>query len=108
VLLPNRAVATSPTICFGTLTPGVKFVARSPSGNGKVRVQIRTRGLLGLLSVIDGGKIQLGKDWAPTPVMGTLGSQLSMLLNSKSIQIVFTAEGDVQFDDIYVDPFLQK
>jgi hypothetical protein len=108
LLLPNGARAVSPGICFGTLTPGVRFFAKSPSGSGTVHVRLITRSLLGVLSILDGGTVRVGGSWAPVDKVDTLGSQLAVLAGTKSIQVELVASGDVQVDDLYVDPFFQE
>lgn len=108
LLLPSGATATSPAVCFGLLNPGLRLLAVSPSGSGSLHVQLVARGLLGVLSVIDGGTIQVGSTWAPTQVLSTLGSQLDVPVGTKTIQIVLTSSGDVQVDDLYIDPWMDK
>ncbi len=108
LLLPSGASATSPAICFGLLNPGLKFLAVAPSGSGTLHVQLVARGLLGVLAVIDGGTVQVGPTWAPTEDFSTLGSQLNVPVGTKTIQVVLTSSGDVQVDDLYIDPFMSK
>jgi hypothetical protein len=109
LLLPSGATATSPPLCFGVLDPGLRFLAVAPSGSGTLHVQLVARGVLGVLAVIDGGTIQVGPTWAPTEVFSTLGSQLNVPLGTKTIQVVLTStSGDVQVDDLYIDPWLIK
>jgi hypothetical protein len=110
LLIPNGGVATSPALCFGSNTPGVRFVATSPSGSATIRVRIIARGLVGVLSILDGGTIHVGPSWAPTTAFSTTFSQLnSVLLGAKSIQVVISvSDGSAQVDDVYVDPFQQR
>jgi hypothetical protein len=109
LLLPSGATATSPALCFGLLDPGLRFLAVAPSGSGTLHVQLVAQGLLGVLAVIDGGTIQVGSSWAPTEVFSTLGSQLNVPLGTKTIQVVLTStSGDVQVDDLYIDPWMDK
>jgi hypothetical protein len=109
LLLPNGASATSGQLCFGLLNPGIRFFAMSPTGSGTVRVQVVAYGLLGVLSVLDGGTVSAGKTWTPTPKLGTTLSQLNTLLGAKTIAIKLTAvSGSVEVDDLYIDPFLAR
>ena len=103
--IPNGATATSPSLCFGLLTPGIKMFA---SGPGTLHVQVIAHGLLGGLSVLDGGTVAVGPGWNPTTDFGTLLGQLNAPVGTKSIQIQLTATGNVQIDDIYIDPFLSR
>jgi hypothetical protein len=107
--IPDGASATSPSLCFGLLTPNVRFFAVS-TGNGPATIHVRiiARGLLGVLSVIDGGTTTVGTSWAPTQAFATLGSQLNSLVGAKSIQVQITTTGSVKIDDIYIDPFCSK
>ena len=108
LLLPNGGVAASPWLCFGSNTPGIRFMAMSPSGSGSVHVRLVARGLLGLLAILDGGTVEVGPSWAPTIDFGTTFSQLnSALLGANAIQVVISASGNVQLDDLYIDPFTQ-
>ncbi|MBV8080763.1 MAG: hypothetical protein JO186_10370 [Actinobacteria bacterium] len=103
--LANGAFAASPWVCFGSNTPHIRFMA---SGSGSIHVRLIARGLLGELAILDGGTIQVGPSWAPTPDLGTTFSQLnSALLGANAIQVVLTATGNVQVDDLYIDPFTQ-
>jgi hypothetical protein len=63
-------------------------------------------GLLGVLSVLDGGTATVGTSWAPTPVFSTTFSQLNVPVGTKTIQLQITSTGNVQIDDIYIDPFV--
>ncbi len=106
LLLPSGASATSPALCFGLLYPGVRFFATSTSGPATIRVQVIAHGLLGALSVLDGGTATVGPGWAPTPVFSTTFSQLNVPVGTKSVQLQITTMGSVQIDDIYIDPFV--
>lgn len=105
--MPSGSRATSPSACFGTLNPGARFMARSLSGSGSIHVRLMTRSLLGVLSVLDGGNVPVGSKWGAVDKVGTLWSQLAVLAGTKSVQIELTANGDVQVDDLYIDPFWQ-
>lgn len=106
LLIPGGASATSPSLCFGLLYPGVRFFAMSPSGTATIHVRVIATGLLGALSVLDGGTATVGPNWSPTPTFATTLSQLDIPVGTKSIQLQITATGAVQIDDIYIDPFV--
>jgi hypothetical protein len=106
LLIPSGATATSPELCFGLLTPGIRFFATAPSGPATIHVQVIATGLLGGLSFLDGGTVTVGSGWAPTSVFSTLLSQLNVPVGTKSIQLRITSTGPVQIDDIYIDPFI--
>jgi hypothetical protein len=108
LLLPSGSKATSSPQCFGLTVGGIRFFARSPSGTGSVHVRVFTKSLLSVLSILDGGTVTLGTNWAPSNRIGTLGSQLAILTGSKSVQIELTTKGDVQIDDVYIDPYFQE
>jgi hypothetical protein len=109
LLLPTGSTATSAQLCFGLLNPGIRFFAMSPTGAGTVKVQVIAYGLLGALTTLDGGTVNAGKTWAPSPKLSTTLSQLNSLVGAKSIAIKLTAvNGSVEVDDVYIDPFLAR
>jgi hypothetical protein len=105
LLIPDGGAATSPSLCFGLLYPGVRMMV---SGSGTLNVRVVSHGLLGSLSVLDGGTVAVHSGWAPTPVFSTALSQLDVPFGTKSIQIELSATGSVQVDDLYIDPFLSR
>jgi len=105
LLIPNGGTATSPALCFGLLYPGIRMMT---SGSGTLHVQVVAHGLLGALSVLDGGTVAVNGGWAPTQVISTTLSQLNIPVGTKSIQIVLSSTGNVQVDDLYIDPFLSR
>ncbi len=108
LLIPSGGTATSAPICFGLLTPGIRFFATSSSGPATIHVKVIATGLLGLLSVLDGGTATVGTGWAPTAVFSTTFSQLDIPVGTKSVQLQITSTGNVQIDDIYIDPFVSR
>ena len=62
--IPGGSSATSPMMCFSTGNWHFRFVAR---GNGAVRVTVRVRGLLGVISILDGGTVWMKSPWRPSP-----------------------------------------
>jgi hypothetical protein len=109
-LLPARSTAST-SVCAGTLYGAVRFFAVSADGQpARVHVRVLTRSLLGVLAVLDGGSFSVGTTWAPTPVIYSTFSGLATTVSaSKAMQIQITVDsGNVQIDDLYVDPLLTK
>lgn len=103
--LPDGSSALSSPVCIGLTRPTFRvFTSNSGAATSSLHVQVIYRGLLGVLSVLDGGTIVAGSAWAPTP-------QLLMLeapLGSTSVQLQFTpvgSGGNWRIDDLYIDPF---
>jgi hypothetical protein len=105
LLIPNGGTATSPALCFGALYPGIRMMV---AGSGTLHVQVVAHGLLGSLSILDGGTFAVNGGWAPSPLLSTLLSQIDTPVGTKSIQIVLSATGSVSVDDIYIDPFCSR
>jgi hypothetical protein len=107
LLLPRGSSATSPPVCMTILRPTMRFFAVSPDGAGSLRVEVVSRNLLGVLSVIDGGTVRAGSSWAPTPTMSLLGSNLSSLIFTTWVNFRFRpVDAAVRIDDVYVDPWV--
>jgi hypothetical protein len=108
LLLPRGSSATSPPVCMVLGRPKMRFFAMAPNGSGSVRVDVMSRNLLGILSVIDGGVVTAGSQWQPTPALSLLGSNLSSALWATWVQLRFRPVGDASLaiDDVYVDPWV--
>lgn len=101
--LREGASATSPAMCISLLSGKMRFVAKGDPG-AKVKVQIIYRGLLSsVLGILDGGTYSVNSSWSPSSEVGMLGGVLPLLTSSVSFR--FTAvNGDVNLDDVYLDP----
>jgi hypothetical protein len=97
--------ALSPKLCMGTTSTVTRFFVRSDNG-GRVRVQVVLRNLLGqVLGIVQVSDLSAGSSWSPGPGVLNLDSVLG-LLGVSSIQLKFTElSGNVQIDDVYVDPW---
>jgi len=96
-------------VCYGLTYPAVRFVVSGVNGPAVVHVRVVARNLLGVLSVLDGGRFTAASAWAPTPKLSTLFSALTAPLGTKSMQLQISVEsGTALVDDLYVDPFLSK
>jgi hypothetical protein len=108
VLLPRGSSATSPPVCMVLGRPKARLFAVAPGGSGSMRVDVLSRNLLGILSVIDGGVVTAGSRWAPTEPLSLLGSNLGSALWATWVQLRFRPIGDTSLaiDDVYVDPWV--
>jgi hypothetical protein len=101
--------SASISVCFGATYPAVRFFAAGQDGDAVVHVRVVARGLLGILSTLDGGTFRAGDAWKPSPKISTLLSALGSPLGAKTMTLQFTVEsGTAQIDDLFVDPFLMK
>jgi hypothetical protein len=100
--------ALSPKLCMGTTSTVTRFFVRSSDG-GRVRVQVVLKNLLGqVLGILQVSDLSAGARWSPGPAILNLDSLLG-LLGVSSIQLKFTTlAGNVQVDDIYVDPWASR
>jgi hypothetical protein len=106
--LPAGSSAYTPKLCIGTTSTVMRFFVKS-SDNGSVRVEVVLRGLLGqVLGIFQVSKLSPGASWQPGPGILNLDSLLG-LLGVSSVQLKFTTlSGNVQVDDIYVDPWASR
>ncbi len=101
--LPRGASALSPASCFAFGDVKMRMFVK---GTGKVRVNVVVGSLLGVLGILDGGTIQAGQTWQPSPQLSLLLSSVGGLLATDSIQVRVTAvDGDAMVDDVYIDPW---
>jgi hypothetical protein len=107
LVLPPGSTATTAPFCVSLNRPTIRFFARnSGSSASQLRVRVVFRGLLGVLGILDGGKISAGSSWSPSPVML---ATLNAPLGTTSAQFVFTplnATDAWRIDDFYVDPWV--
>jgi hypothetical protein len=108
LLLPRGSSATSPPVCMVLGRPKARLFAMAPAGSGSMRVDVMSRNLLGILSVIDGGVVSAGSRWQPTQPLSLLGSNLGSALWATWVQLRFRPIGDTSLaiDDVYVDPWV--
>jgi hypothetical protein len=108
LFLPPGSSATSPPVCMVLGRPKARLFAMAPAGSGSMRVDVLSRNLLGILSVIDGGVVNAGSRWQPTQPLSLLGSNLGSALWATWVQLRFRPIGDssLAIDDVYVDPWV--
>jgi hypothetical protein len=108
--LPAGGSALTPTTCFALGDWHVRFMLKNVgSSNGAVDVQVIVPSLLGgLLTILDGGTVQAGGTWTPSPRVQLLLSNVTSLLGTRAVAFRFTAVGRgaaYQLDDVYLDPW---
>jgi hypothetical protein len=104
--MPSGSSVTTPPMCFAAGDWKMRFFA---TGSGKVRVQVRVKSLLGLLSILDGGTFKSGSTWRPSPEIGLLVTNLGGILATDSVSFRLIArDGSVRLDDVYLDPFKSR
>jgi len=108
--LPAGASAVTPTTCFALADWHARFMLKNVgSSTGAVDVQVIVPSLLGgVLTVLDGGTVQAGGTWTPSPRVELLLSNVTSLLGTKAVAFRFTAVGRgaaYQLDDVYLDPW---
>jgi hypothetical protein len=102
--IPPGSSATSPWMCFSVGNWHLRFVGR---GSGTVRVTVRVRGLLGVISILDGGTVAMNSSWQPSRRVSLLLTNVGGLLTTKAISLrLTTVVGNAQIDDVYVDPWV--
>src|SRR5438046_1181684 len=79
------------------------------SAGASLRLQVVVpRRLGGLLTVLDGGTVQGGGSWAPSPRLELLLSNVTNLIGTRAVAFRFTPVGlgaAYQIDDVYLDPW---
>ena len=108
--LPAGGSAVTPTTCFALGDWHARFMLKNTgSSTGAVDVQVVVPSLVGgLLTVLDGGTVQAGGTWTPSPRVELLVSNLTSLVGTEAVAFRFTAVGRgaaYQLDDVYLDPW---
>lgn len=105
--LPAGSSAITPTMCFALGDWHLRFFARRTSTtSGTVKVDVVVKSLLGVLSVLDGGSISPTGQWAPSPQVRLLLSNVTSLLGTRAVAFRFRASGAAfRMDDVYLDPW---
>jgi hypothetical protein len=101
--IPAGATATSPAFCIDEVRPTFRFFGKAAQG---AAASLRAEALADRPSQYAAlGSVSGTTAWAPVAPMDT-GAK-SLLLDSKgtvAVRLRFTATGDWQIDDLYVDP----
>ena len=116
--LPAGSSATSPPMCIGLLSGGMRFfVQNAGAASSNMRVQVIYNGgagaLLGglgsTLRISDQKTFAAAASWQPSPNVPMTGGVLPLL--TQSVQFRFTplsTGGNWRIDDVYLDPLMHR
>ena len=116
--LPAGSSATSPPMCIGLLSGGMRFFLQNAGATASgLRVQVIYNGGVGALlggltstlKISDQGTEYGGKAWAPSDDIVMTGGLLPLL--TQSVQFRFTplsTGGNWRIDDVYLDPLMHR
>jgi hypothetical protein len=108
LLIPAGGSATTPPMCFAPGDWHMRFFAQSSSSSlSSMRVNVKVKSALGLLSILDGGTISDNGIWSPSPRLALLLTNVTGILavNSISFQFVPNDKASWRIDDVYLDPW---
>jgi hypothetical protein len=109
ILIPSGANAASPATCFGVLTPGIRLFARSDdAAPATLHVRVIATGLLWHALRPRWWHGNCRHELAADSGLRDHLSQLGVSVGTESIRIEFTTTGNVQIDDVYIDPFVSR
>ncbi len=107
--LPPGSSATTPPTCFAFADWHMRFFAvNTGSRYGKLEVDVIVKGLLGVVSILDGGTVSAGSQWSPSPQVSLLLTNVGGLLTTNTISLRFRPIGSnaaFRLDDVYLDPY---
>jgi hypothetical protein len=106
--IPAGGSATTPPMCFAPGDWHLRFFAQSSSSSfSSMRVNVKVKSALGLLSILDGGTVSANGTWAPSPRLGLLLTNVTSILavDSVSFQFVPNDRASWRIDDVYLDPW---
>jgi hypothetical protein len=104
--LPAGSSVTTPTMCFALGDWHLRFfIKKAAAGSGSIKVTVRVKTPLGVLSILDGGTVSANGYWTPSPRAGLLLSNVTSLLGTRAVSFQLRASGTAfQVDDVYLDP----
>jgi hypothetical protein len=106
--IPSGSSVTTPAMCFATGDWHMRFFAASSSKSfSSLQVRVRVKSLLGVLSILDGGKISTNSTWQPSPRLALLLTNLTGILSTDSVSFQFIPSDSASWriDDVYLDPW---
>lgn len=106
--IPAGGSATTPPMCFKAGDWHMRFFARSTSSSlSSMRVKVRVKSLLGVLSILDGGTVSANGTWSPSPQLALLLTNVTSIVSVDSISFQFLPNDRAgwRLDDVYLDPW---
>ena len=101
--IPAGATATSPAMCIDAVRPTFRFFGRAAQGSA---ASLRAEAIVERPSQYAAlGSVSGSTAWAPVAPMDT--GSASLLIGGKgtvAVRLRFSATGDWQIDDVFVDP----
>jgi hypothetical protein len=116
--LPAGSSATSPPMCIGLFSGGMRFfTANAGAAGAGLRVQViyssgagaLLGGLGSTLGISDAGTVTSGQAWQPSANIPMLGGLAPLL--TTSVRFRFTPVGTAgswRIDDVYLDPLMHR
>lgn len=103
--LPVGSSALTPPNCYAFGDWKMRFFVAG--SNGRVRVTVVVKSLLGVLSVLDAGTVRGGSSWQPSPELQLTLTNLTGLVAVDAVSFRFSSVGSstVRVDDAYLDPW---
>jgi hypothetical protein len=100
--IPAGATATSPAMCIDAARPTFRFFGKAVQGSA---ASLRAEALAERPSQHAAlGSVSGSTAWAPVAPMGTGAASLLLDKGTVAVRLRFTATGDWQIDDVFVDP----
>jgi hypothetical protein len=106
--IPSGSSAITPPMCFDPGDWHMRFFAASSSKSlSSLQVRVRVKSALGLLSILDGGKVSANSTWQPSPRLALTLTNLTgiVCVNSISFEFVPSDSASWRIDDVYLDPW---
>jgi hypothetical protein len=106
--IPSGSSATTPAMCFAPGDWHMRFFAASSSSSvSSLQVRVHVKSLLGVLSILDGGKISTNSTWQPSPRLALLLTNLTGILATDAVSFEFVPSDSASWriDDVYLDPW---
>jgi len=109
LVLPPGSSVTTPSMCFATGDWHLRLFAVNTGTPSSLKVTIIVRSLIGVLSVLDGGKVSSTGSWQPSDQIQLTLTNVTGLVGTQAVSFRFTPtgySGSWRIDDVYLDPWV--